>query len=484
MLDQPVRAEVPPAGSPGVLPRVLGPYSAIAVVVGSIIGSGIYLKPSSIAQDLPYVGAIIGVWVTMGVVILFGALALAELAAMLPHAGGPFVYLREAYGRMPAFLWGWTEFWVIRTGSLGALAAATAIYLSKFLEASDLAPLGIWEQAGVSLALVAGVSTINIFSTKWGAGLQNLTVVIKVGFLVALIVLPYALGEARIANAQPLFPAEASRGLFSALGLAAIAVLWPYDGWINIGPVAEEIHHPQRNIPLALMVGMAIVIAVYVLVNVSYHLVLTVDEVAGSQAVAADVCQRLFGARGAQIIALGVMCSTFGAVNSNAITGPRIYFAMARDGMLPGVLHRVHPRWQTPVNAIAMQAVWSLLLIVGAYAYTSAQAGVSPDGTPIAANPVDAFDALTNFVTFGGYIFYAMAVAAVFVLRRTRPDLPRPYRTWGYPFTPAIYLVAFAALLSHQFATNQETSMLGLALIAAGAVYYWIVLPRLRDPAP
>lgn len=454
------------------LPCVLGPFSAVAVVVGSIIGSGIFLKPGVVAENVPYVGLIVGVWVAMGLTILCGALALAELAAMLPHAGGPYVYLREAYGRLPAFLWGWTEFWVIRTGSLGALAAATAIYLSEFLVHSGRRPLELFEQGAISIFIVVGMSAINAMSTRWGAGVQNVTAVIKAVFLAALIVLPFVKSGTNVENLHPLLPETgASVGLWKGLGLAMIAVLWPYDGWINIGPVAEEIHNPQRNVPLALMCGMCLVIVLYVLVNVSYHLVLPVREVATSHAVAADVCVPLLGNIGAQIVALGVMCSTFGAVNSNLITGPRIYFAMARDGALPAIIHRVHPTRLTPMNAIIAQAVWTVLLIAGAYfwTYRKALAGAAA----AAPDPRDAFDSLTDFVVFGGYIFYALAVGAVFVLRRTQPDLPRPYRTWGYPVTPALYLAAFSALLLYQLASKPDTSMAGLGLIAAGGVFYY-----------
>ncbi|HUY90257.1 MAG TPA: amino acid permease [Pirellulales bacterium] len=434
------------------LPRVLGPFDAMTVVVGGIIGSGIFLKPAYVAGQLHHFGLIIGVWIVMGLITLCGCLALAELAAMLPHAGGPYVYLREAYGRLPAFLWGWTEFWVIRTGSVGALASATAIYLA------ELAPLTRVQQQGVAIGIVAALSLISILGTRWSAHLQNLTTVIKVGFLLALIVLPFALQEQNTAYLRPLLPEKVTWSLWPALGAAMIAVLWPYDGWINIAPVAEEIRNPQRNVPLALGLGMAIIIALYALANLAYHLSLPMDQVASSDKVAATMCSALMGEMGGKLFALGVLCSTFGATNSNLLTGPRIFFAMARDGLLPGAIRRIHGRFETPANAIAIQALWSIVLIAVAFSWKE--------------RPGDAFDALTDFVIFGGTIFYALAVGAVFVLRWKRPELERPYRTWGYPLTPALFLAMYSAVMVSLLSEKWVQSLGGSLLIGAGVLFY------------
>lgn len=453
--ERPVDVPTTPADSTEAvtLPRVLGLFSAVTVVVGSIIGSGIFLKTGNVATALGSFGPIIGVWIGVGLVTLCGSLALAELAAMAPHAGGPYVYLRMAYGRLPAFLWGWTEFWVVRAGSLGALSCATAIYLAQVVEGLDRVG-----QEVVAIVIVIGLSAINFLSTRWGASVQNVTTVIKVGFLGAIILLPMLMGKTDAANLEPIWPASAGLGLWKGLGAAMVAVLWPYDGWINIAPVAEEIREPQRNLPLGLGLGMLVVIVVYVGANISYHLVLPMDQVAGSQAIAADVFQALFGPTGAKIAALGVMCSTFGAVNSNMLTGPRIYFAMARDGMLPAFICRVHGDYQTPSNAILVQAVWTTFLLLIFYAWKD--------------NPKDAFDGLTDSVILGGLIFYSMTVSAVYVLRRTRPDLPRPYRTWGYPVTPLLLLVAYAGVLVSLLVQQWQESAGVLALIAAGVAFY------------
>jgi APA family basic amino acid/polyamine antiporter len=463
--------------------------------VGSIIGSGIFLKASTVATELGSFIPIMSIWIVIGLVTLCGALALAELAAMLPHAGGPYVYLREAYGRLPAFLWGWTEFWIIRTGSLGALACATVIYGDILLQAMETGgllpeviarqiPLTHASQAVVALLLTFGVSIINVIGTRWAAWVQNITSVIKVGFLIFLIVAPFVLFKANVDNLQPLWPQSASLSFWKAMGVAMIAVFWPYDGWINIGPVAEEVKDPQRNVPIALVVGMFIVIGVYLGANISYHLVLPMQDVANSKGVASDVTQTLLGPMGVWFAALFVMCSAFGALNSNLLAGPRIYFAMARDGLFPAFIRQVHPRFRTPAYAILAQMAWSLVLIIGAYAWTApAAAKISPTVTaeqqsmPVKQpNPAgDAFDSLTNFVIFGGSIFYAMAVGAVFVLRKTRPDLPRPYKTWGYPLTPAFYLLIFAAAVVSLLVGALFETIVGSLLILAGVIVYFIV---------
>ncbi len=493
----------PLPADPHSLPRVLTRFDAITVVVGSIIGSGIFLKASTVATGLGSFIPIMSIWIIVGLVTLCGALALAELAAMLPQAGGPYVYLREAYGRLPAFLWGWTEFWIIRTGSLGALACASVIYGDILLQAmksggllpemmARLVPLSHTSQAGVALLLTAIVSVINIVGTRWAARVQNVTSVIKVGFLVFLIVAPFVLFKADVNNLQPLWPKSVSLSFWQAMGVAMIAVFWPYDGWINIGPVAEEIQEPQKNVPFALTVGMLIVIVVYLGANISYHLVLPMPSVANSKGVASDVTQALLGPMGVWFAALFVMCSAFGALNSNLLAGPRIYFAMARDGLFPAIIRQVHPRFQTPAYAILAQMSWSLVLIVAAYAWT---APTAPDpaaklvanlsAPAIQQNPAgDAFDALTDFVIFGGSIFYALAVGAVFVLRRTRPDLPRPYKTWGYPLTPAFYLLVFAAVLISMLWGKPLQTIAGSALILAGVIVYFIVAKPVPRTSP
>ncbi|MBL9084564.1 MAG: amino acid permease [Planctomycetales bacterium] len=448
---------------PAVLPRVLGSFDAAMIVVGSVIGSGIFLKPHTLAEALPNFGPIVAVWIGVGLITLCGCLSLAELAAMLPQAGGPYVYLREAYGKLPAFLWAWTEFWVVRTGSIGALAVATAIYLA------EVTPLGRLGQEVVAVVLVVGLSAINYVSTRWTAHVQNVTTVLKVAFLGMIIVLPFLLGRSDAELLQPLFPSKIEPSLWTGLAAAVVAILWAYDGWINIGPVVEEIRDPQRNVPRALAWGITLIMAIYIAATFAYHLVLPHAEIAASEAPTATLFAKLFSPEAARWVSLGVMLSAFGAVNSNMLTGPRIYFAVARDGLLPHFMQKIHHRYETPHNAVLVQAVWTILLIVAVFHHNEQK------------SPLDAFDALTNYVIFGGYTFYALAVSAVFTLRVKRPDLPRPYKTWGYPVVPAIFLLAFGAFVVSMGVTSPEESRAGLALIAAGVpFFFWM---RSRRPS-
>lgn len=505
-----------PAVAHQTLPRVLGLFDATCMVVGSIIGSGIFLKVSKVDSALAPYGllSIMGIWLFVGLVTLCGALALAELGAMFPQAGGPYLYLRESYGRLPAFLWGWTEFWVVRTGSVGALACATVLYFHQLVE------LPPWGQTSLAIGIVVGLSLINLFSTKWGAGVQSAATVAKVTFLTGLIVLPFLMRRVDPANLQPLLswndgdPAVLS--FWKAIGIAMVAVLWPYDGWINLGPVAEDIREPQRNVPLGLGIGVGIVILVYLGANLSYHLTLTMSHLSASSTVAADVFQVLFGPIGAQIAALGVMCSTFGATNSNMITGPRIYLAVARDGLVPRWLHRIHPVFLTPANAIVAQAVWTVLLIVlfsvwkpsepkpdppavnkGESANVAAKVVGKENESPMKAAPAakpklpkshsvqmkQAFDNLTDSVICAGLLFYGLTVSAVYVLRRTRPDAERPYKTWGYPLTPALLLLAYAGAFASLLYEHPWQTLSVLMLIASGVVYYFAALHWQRPVA-
>ena len=473
--------ETPHRVAPQTLPRVLGLFDSTALVVGSIIGSGIFLKVGKVDQALMAWGflPIIGVWVFVGLITLCGSLALAELAAMYPQAGGPYLYLREAYGRLPAFLWGWTEFWVIRTGSVGALVCATAIYLDEFLRPATSAsgPLGHYGQFAAALTIVIGLTAINIVSTRWGAAVQNVATAAKLLFLALLIGLPLLMGKMNIDHLFPLWVASPEinviadpaveptadtshvpRTFFAAFGLALIAVFWPYDGWINIAPVAEEIREPQRNVPRALGIGISTVVLVYVGANLSYHLVLSMSAVAESTTLASDIFRVLFGEWGSKFAALGVCCSTFGAANSNLIAGPRIYFAASRDGLVPQFIQRVHPRFHTPANSILIQGVWTSIMIIAFYS-------TSP-------NPKDVFDLITDAVICAGLIFYSLAVGAVYILRVQRPEMERPYRTWGYPFTPGLLIVTYLIALIGTLIEQWDKLTWVLALIAAGVVYY------------
>jgi basic amino acid/polyamine antiporter, APA family len=359
---------------------------------------------------------------------------------------------------LPAFLWGWTEFCVIRTASIGALACATALYLDQ------LVPLSHYQQAFVAISIVIGLSFANVLSTRWGANVQNFFTMVKLVFLGLIITLPWLFGHGKLDHMQPLLVTPSEGNLWNALGLALVAVMWPFDGWINVTPVAEDIRDPQRNVPRAMMWGIFIVIAVYLGANLSYHYVLSMPEAAASKTIAADVFHGLFGPIGGKLAALGVMCSTFGATNSNMICGPRIYLAMARDGLLPARVHHIHSKWETPANAIILQSGWAVLLLVVFFLWKD--------------NPKQAFDGLTDAVICAGILFYSLTVAAVYVLRARDPQRERPYRTWGYPWSPLLFFVVYVFVFV-RLSIDQWKETLGvIGLIAAGVVYYAITRSR------
>jgi APA family basic amino acid/polyamine antiporter len=454
------------------LPRVLGPVEAFCVVVGSVIGSGIFLVPATVAQDVPFLGGIILVWVIGGLFSGAGALTLAELGAMLPHAGGLYVFLRAAYGAPPAFLFGWVEFLIVRSGSMATLAAAFARYFAQLARPPEAIPSKAW-QAGAAILAIALVTTVNVLGTRRGSALQVIGTVLKVGGVAALVALPFLVGAGSVANFTPFWPSAAGGSIFGGMMAAMVGVLWAYDGWTNVTPLAEEIRDPGRNIPRALIMGMAVLITVYVGMTLAYHYVLPLREVAGSsreaehfeKAVAAVYCESLLGWRGLAAISILVMCSTFISLNGNALTGPRAYFAMARDGLFPAGLCRIHPAYQTPANAVLAQGIWAIILTITGTVFVV----VSPAGksTPL-------YDLLYTYVIFGANIFYMLAIASVFVLRVRRPDLPRPYRTLGYPLTPLLYVGAALLLLGNMLADadSRAPSLIGLLIILLGVPAY------------
>ena len=439
------------------------------IVVGTIIGSGIFLKVDTIAAAMGSFLPILGVWLAGGVAAMCGSLTVAELSAMLPHAGGPYVYLRHAYGRQTAYLWGWTEFTVVRTGSMGSLACATVIYFNRFLESleqqaalppglADVVPLSHAAQGGLTILAVLSLSIVNIAGTHWGAWMQNVTTFIKVAFLAFLMSAPLLLGKGSATNLQPMMPESINIDFWRGFGLAMVAVFWPYDGWINISTVAEEIRQPQRNVPLGLGVGLLAVIAIYLGANVGYHLMLPMEQIQQTGTVAADAMGALIGNWGAVVAALGVACSTFGALNANLLTGPRVYFAMARDGLIFRWIGQVHASFGTPMAAIISQAMWSLVLIAVVFS--------------LVEHPKQAFDRLTDFVILGTTVFSGLTVAAVFILRKRSPDAPRPYRTWGYPLTPVVFLLSVCVVVI-TIVTSSPWQLLSVAgLLAVGSAVY------------
>lgn len=475
------------------LPRVLGPVQALSVVVGSVIGSGIFIVPATVAQEVPSIVVIAVIWIVAGLFSLAGALTLAELAAMLPRAGGPYVYLKEAFGAPLAFLFGWTEFLVIRAGSVATLAAAFSLYFAQLVPAPAGMDSRVW-QMFVAVGAIAIVAAINIVGTVIGGGVQVFGTIVKVGALVLMILLPFALGKASIGRLAPVWPQSFDAKLFHGIMGAMVGVLWAYDGWVNASSLAEEIQDPGRNVPRALMHGMAILIVVYVTMTLVYHAVLPMDviraaatEKGSPRVVAADFCSTLIGPAGISAISLVVMFSTFIALNGNALSGPRAYFAMARDGLFPHALCRIHPRFQTPANAILAQAIWSIALTVAATLFLLRPPPASglPNWLQHAwsiLHETPLYNVLYSYVIFGGTVIYSLTISSVFVLRMRRPDLARPYKTWGYPLTPLLYLAASILLMYSMLAQKESriASLSGLSIVLLGLPAYWFFRTQTR----
>jgi APA family basic amino acid/polyamine antiporter len=403
---------------------------------------------------------------------------------MLPSAGGPYVYLREAFGRLPAFLFGWTEFLVIRTGSIATLAAAFAMnFVLVFADPFGMKP-GVW-QTLAAIAAIVTLTTINVVGTRLGGWVQVAGTLLKVLALVSMIILPFWLGKIDPKLLTPIGSKSYDLELFSAMMLAMYSVLWTYDGWVNAASLAEEIKDPGRNIPRALILGLLALIAIYLGMTLVYHLVLPLNEIRESTGIiSVDFMRKLIGDRGPTLIAVVIMCSTFITLNGNALSGPRAYFAMARDGLFPRSLCKINPRLQTPANAIIAQAVWAVLLIVAASAFLLIDPPAFVPTLKSARPPLwhsawqelhkkPLYDIMYTYVIFGGTIFYGLAILSVFVLRVKRPDLSRPYRTWGYPVTPLLYTVASLFLLGSMLYNTFAESIAGLAIVAAGLPAYW-----------
>jgi len=437
------------------LPRRLGLWSTVAVLVGSTIGSGIFRTPAVVAErvdDLTYFAL---AWGLGGLVALAGALTLAELAAALPRTGGIYVYIREAFGRLPAFLFGWCELLILRPSAYGALAITSAEYLWRLIGLDGAATLEVMPLTRAQLTaagMLLTVAVINVRGVRLGALVQNVSTVIKVLAILGLIVL----GVLMMPTA-PEAPAIASgTGTRAAtFGLAMVSILWAYDGWSDAGFVSGEVRDPARVLPRAFILGTLAVVLLYFAVIAVYVSVIPLAEMSGSPLIAADVAVRLIGPVGATAVAGAVMISTFGTLNGTMMTGPRVFYAMAEDGLFFRRIAAIHPRYGTPSGAIILSAALGIIFVA----------------SRSFAQLADGFDV-------GIWPFYALAVAAVFVLRRRQPELVRPYRVLGYPYVPLLFLVASVYLLGSYAVTQPGTFAINVAVIATGVPVYLLWLRR------
>lgn len=414
--------------------------------VGTMIASAIFIVPATVAAQVPGSALMILVWVVGGVVSLLGALSVAELGAAYPEAGGQYAYLREAYGPVWGFLYGWANFAVVSPASIAAIAVGFASYLGFFV---PLSPLAI---QGIAVASIAGLTVLNCLGVRLGATIQNVLTFLKMVALAALIVTAFLLPGGSATNFQPLWPPSggSASGWIGPFGVAMVAVLWAYDGWIETTYVGSEIKDPGRNLPRSIILSTVIVIAFYVLASVAYSYVLSPARMAGATLVASDVAQVTLGAVGAGFVAAAILVSTLGANNGIILTAARIPYAMARGGLFFRSQGNVHPRFATPVAALVVQGVISSVLALS--------------GT---------YGQLATYVVFASFVFYALSCGAVLRLRRTAPSVPRPYRTWGYPVTPLVFIAFALWLVCNTILESPREAAVGAGLILFGLPGYW-----------
>ncbi len=446
----------PPLVSAG-LPRRIGLWSAMAVVVGSTIGSGIFRSPAGIADRIPGPLPLLMIWILGGLFALCGALTVAELASEVPRTGGFYAFLREGWGKLPAFLFGWGQLTIVRAASLGAIAITFAEYFVRVLGFDPgIAPYDRYSQyiAAVAIAVTAG---FNIIGVKWGATVINVTTIAKFGGLAFIVVLALAVGWPQTGgHFTPLVPEGSVRA--GAFGLALVSVLWAYDGWADVSYVAGEVTDPRRNLPRAIIGGTVAVMVIYVLANVGYMAVLPIEEIRTSRLVAADVAEKIIGRPGVVMVSTTVMISTFGTLSAVLLTSPRVLFAMADDGMLFAPIAKVHPKYQTPYVAIALVATLGLIFVL-----------------------LLRFEKLADMFVIAMIPFYALGVAAVYRLRR-RPGYSPSFRTPGYPVVPALFIASVAYLLLNALLDeSSRTWALGIfAVLLAGIPVFHLTVGKAK----
>jgi APA family basic amino acid/polyamine antiporter len=450
--------------------RRLGLLDTSFLVIGAVVGSGIFMTPGIIAAGLPSPGLLLCVWLAGGLITLCGALSFAELGAMFPKAGGQYVYLREAYGSGAAFIFGWAFFGFIMCGGLAALAVAFAEFLGSFVPALGMSRVIFRaEIVGLSLSLSAGqvvaalstlfLTFVNSFGIRSGAIFQNLMTFLRLGTVAALVVLGVLFGvKAGASNFHPLFPpGPGFPAVLKPLGLALVAVFWTYDGWYAVNCTAEEIRDPGRTIPRGLTLGVLSVTVIYVSINLVYLLALPLGEISGVVRVGEKAASALFGAGGAALFSALVMVSVFGCLNANILFGPRVFYAMARDGYFFKAMGRLGRKSRVPTGALWGQAAWTAVLCLS--------------GT---------YESLYEYMVFALLLFFAATGAAVFVLRRRSPEAVRPYRAWGYPVVPLVFIAMSLAVFASIVISQPVKSLAGLGLLLAGVPVY-AVWKRRRD---
>lgn len=439
------------------LPRTVGLFSAIAVIVGTTIGSGIFRVPATVAGRLGEPGPIMLAWVLGGALALFGALTLAELAAMSPRSGGIFAYLEEAFGPVPAFLFGWSQLAVIRASALGGISTIFAEYLGYFVPLGDGLTVAGVTIGGVNLAAavtILVVATINYLGVKYAARVMGVATIAKYAGMIGLVLLAFSAGQGNWANFSGTGTTAFS---LSMVASALVSIMWAYDGWADLSFIGGEIKNPGRNFPLALIIGTILIIAAYLLLNAAYIYLVPVSEMAGQRLIAATAAERipLLGGAGAGIVAAIVMISCFGTLNGSMLTNPRIFFAMADRGLFFKGVARVSPRFQTPSVAIWLAAALGCAYVL-----------------------FNDFQQLADRFVLGIWPFYILAIWGVFVLRKKAPDAERPYRTIGYPVVPIVFLLAAIAMVINALVTDPLNTGVTFGILLIGLPIYYGTIGR------
>ena len=451
--------------------RGLGLTAAVMLVAGSMIGSGIFRKPSTMAGQLLSPELLIIVWIIAGLITFIGALINAEIAGMIDETGGQYVYFRKMYGDFTAYIYGWSILAVIQTGSQAAIAYVFAEYLGYFIKYPQLSQA--WQNFSIYIPMVGYIHPFLDFGTKavailsiilltwinylgviFGGVVQTVVTFLKIGSIILLSVLLFLFGNGSFSNVYSNFtiPDSTANNFFSLIGLALVGAFWAYDGWNNVTFVAGEIKEPQRNVPKALLFGTLIVMGLYVLVNAAYLYILPVETMAKSPLVAAAAVEHIFGTRGASLISIAVIISTFGALNGSILSTARVQYAMSRSNLFFRSLGKIHPKYGTPHISLIVLGIWSCMLVMSG-----------------------SFDTISDYVIFAAWLFYMLGALGVIVLRKKMPATPRPYKVWGYPYTPLIFVVFSLLFLVNTLISETENAMMGLLLILIGLpVYiYW-----------
>ena len=428
------------------LPRTLGLKDLIFLIIGTVIGSGIFIVPGVVLrQTNGSITVAMLVWLAGGILSLLGALTYGELSAMNPKVGGLYIFIRDGFGSLPAFLYGWTLFFVISSGSVATLAVAFSSYLGEII------PLSPMVAKLAAIATIVIVTVVNVIGTRESANLQDWTTAIKVTAILVMSLLLFVLGHG-FATVSSVSPANVgAKSIFSGVGFAMIGVLWAYEGWQYVTFSAGEAINAQRNFPRSLLIGSASLIGIYLLANLAYLAALGPTKAAQTNAVASAAMTAVVGPAASKLVALAILISIFSATNGITLTAPRVYYAMARDGVFFHQLARIHPRFRTPAFAVIAGSAWAIVL--------------AATGT---------FEQLLTYVVFTGWLFYALGAASIFIYRRRTLDRELPYRVPGFPWTPLLFIIAAAALVLNTIVTQFDRAAIGLGIVLIGTPAYFI----------